>query len=130
MRRRVLALMFLCCWLPCVALAHPGNTDSKGGHHNRKTGEYHYHHGYPEHQHTNGKCPYDFDDKTGSRSGTSSSKKKTAAPFILATVAPTAPPRTEADGTVANAERTILGVGAGVIAVGFVAQALMNKHNA
>lgn len=25
--------------------AHPGRTDSKGGHYNRKTGEYHYHNG-------------------------------------------------------------------------------------
>jgi hypothetical protein len=26
-----------------LAVAHPGRTDSKGGHYNRKTGEYHYH---------------------------------------------------------------------------------------
>lgn len=25
--------------------AHPGGLDAKGGHHNRKTGEYHYHQG-------------------------------------------------------------------------------------
>ena len=25
--------------------AHPGRLDSKGGHYNRKTGEYHYHNG-------------------------------------------------------------------------------------
>ena len=54
----------------CVAVsAHPGRTDSNGGHYNRSTGEYHYHHGYPEHQHTNGVCPYDYDDKTGEGSG-------------------------------------------------------------
>ena len=56
--------------------AHSGKTDSKGGHYNSSTGEYHYHHGYPAHRHTNGECPYDFDDqtshKTGSSSGTSS----------------------------------------------------------
>lgn len=51
-----------------TVLAHPGKTDSNGGHYNRSTGEYHYHHGYPEHQHPNGECPYDFDDKTGSNS--------------------------------------------------------------
>lgn len=44
--------------IPTVVLAHPGRTDSSGGHYNRRTGEYHYHHGYPEHQHTNGICPY------------------------------------------------------------------------
>lgn len=49
--------------------AHPGNTDSKGGHTNHSTGEYHYHHGYPAHLHPNGECPYDFDDRTGQDSG-------------------------------------------------------------
>lgn len=38
--------------------AHPGRTDSNGGHHVRATGEYHYHHGYSAHQHPNGVCPY------------------------------------------------------------------------
>ena len=37
------------------ALAHPGRTDANGGHTDRSTGEYHYHHGYPAHQH------YDID---------------------------------------------------------------------
>lgn len=47
----------------CVAVfAHPGKTDSNGGHFDRSTGEYHYHHGYPAHQHKNGTCPYDFDN--------------------------------------------------------------------
>lgn len=47
----------------CVAVfAHPGKTDSDGGHFDRSTGEYHYHHGYPAHQHENGTCPYDFDN--------------------------------------------------------------------
>lgn len=44
--------------------AHPGRTDSNGGHLNHSTGEYHYHHGYSAHQHTNGECPYEFKDKT------------------------------------------------------------------
>lgn len=38
--------------------AHSGRTDSRGGHYDRSTGEYHYHHGYPAHQHPNGVCPY------------------------------------------------------------------------
>lgn len=45
-----------------VVFAHPGKTDSDGGHFDRSTGEYHYHHGYPAHQHENGTCPYDFDN--------------------------------------------------------------------
>lgn len=51
--------------------AHSGGTDSKGGHYNHSTGEYHYHHGYPAHQHTGGVCPYDFDNETGQSNGSS-----------------------------------------------------------
>ena len=56
--------------LPVIVLAHPGGTDGSGGHWNHKTGEYHYHHGYPEHQH-DPDCPYDYKDKTGQSSGRS-----------------------------------------------------------
>lgn len=49
-------LMFLLC-VP-YADAHPGRTDSNGGHYDRSTGEYHYHHGYSAHQHPDGVCPY------------------------------------------------------------------------
>lgn len=56
--------------LSLPVLAHSGKTDANGGHYDSSTGEYHYHHGYPEHQHTNGKCPYDYDDKTNHQSGT------------------------------------------------------------
>ena len=73
-----LIFLFLTIWLvfllPINAYAHPGKTDGSGGHYNHSTGEYHYHHGYPAHQHTNGKCPYNHDDKTDhSPSGGSSS---------------------------------------------------------
>lgn len=74
--------------LPIVALAHPGRTDSKGGHTNKSTGEYHYHHGYSAHDHYdmdgdgNIDCPYDFKDNTASKpyakQQTSSSKPKQA----------------------------------------------------
>ena len=47
-----------------MVYAHPGRTDENGGHYDRSTGEYHYHHGYPAHQHENGICPYNYDDKT------------------------------------------------------------------
>lgn len=66
--------------LVTMALAHPGKTDARGGHRDSSTGEYHYHHGYPAHQHTDldgdgmPDCPYDFEDKTGESSGNSSSK--------------------------------------------------------
>lgn len=68
-----------CALLSFSVLAHSGRTDSNGGH-NSSTG-YHYHHGYPAHQHTNGECPYDFDDKTNrgssqTKSTSSGSKSK------------------------------------------------------
>ena len=53
-----------------ITLAHPGRTDGNGGHYNRSTGEYHYHHGYPAHDHENGICPYAYNDKTNSNSST------------------------------------------------------------
>lgn len=55
----------------CVAVfAHPGKTDSDGGHFDRSTGEYHYHHGYPAHQHENGTCPYNKKSTTAEKAET------------------------------------------------------------
>lgn len=74
----LLFIILLCLAIPCVAFAHPGRTDGDGGHTDHSTGEYHYHHGYPAHQHYDidgdGRkdCPYEFDDRTGESSGTSS----------------------------------------------------------
>lgn len=82
-------LLFSIFVLSCsLAFAHPGDTDANGGHYDRSTGEYHYHHGYSAHQHTNGVCPYDFDDKTGQNSGTPSTKKHTTAPRVTSTPRP------------------------------------------
>ena len=67
---KLLLCIMLCLSLPVAAYAHPGKTDSQGGHTNQSTGEYHYHHGQPEHQHYDmdgdglPDCPYDFQDKT------------------------------------------------------------------
>lgn len=82
MRKQLLAflLAFLLLLSPTV-LAHSGKTDANGGHYDRSTGEYHYHHGYPAHQHYDmdgdgvADCPHDFDDKTdhSSRSDSGSS---------------------------------------------------------
>ncbi len=78
-----------------IVFAHPGRTDSSGGHWDHSTGEYHYHHGYPAHQHVDDVCPYDFDDQTnhnekkppagdssGSSSGSSDSGKSSGNNFI------------------------------------------------
>ena len=49
---------------PASVFAHAGKTDANGGHFDLSTGEYHYHHGFPAHQHTDGYCPYNFEDET------------------------------------------------------------------
>lgn len=101
--RRFLSLLLLLSLLVVPVFAHPGRTDSNGGHWDRSTGEYHYHHGYSAHQHydINGDgipdCPYNFKDTTNHSSGSSSSKSTTSttAPSYISTTSPTtSPPRT------------------------------------
>lgn len=71
----MISVFVLVLLLPMQAFAHPGRTDANGGHYDRSTGEYHYHHGFPAHDHydIDGDgiidCPYDFVDKTGENSG-------------------------------------------------------------
>lgn len=78
MKRILLFICFVACLIAMVAttvVAHPGRTDSQGGHTDQSTGEYHFHHGYSAHDHydMNGDgvvdCPYDFDDKTNHDGG-------------------------------------------------------------
>lgn len=75
---RISAVILLLLMINCLAVtvyAHSGKTDENGGHTDHDTGEYHYHHGYPAHQHydIDGDgtidCPYDFDDNTKETSG-------------------------------------------------------------
>ena len=56
---------------PLISLSHSGGTDGKGGHRDSSTGEYHYHHGYPAHQHPNGQCPYNYINNTSSTNSSS-----------------------------------------------------------
>lgn len=60
----LVCLVLIVFSLAVVAFAHPGGTDGNGGHYVGNSGKYHYHHGYPAHQHEDGECPYDFDDNT------------------------------------------------------------------
>lgn len=71
----IICIIAFCLFFSTViSSAHSGRTDSKGGHTDHSTGEYHYHHGYSAHQHydIDGDgdldCPYSFDDKTESNS--------------------------------------------------------------
>lgn len=67
MNKKKLFALILCVVValsvPVTVFAHPGRTDEYGGHYDWETGEYHYHHGYPAHQHIDGYCPYDYDDE-------------------------------------------------------------------
>lgn len=74
---------FLCIamllFVSFTAYGHSGRTDSKGGHYDRSTGEYHYHHGLPPHDHPGGVCPYA--SKT-SRPTNQLQKKQTPVPTV------------------------------------------------
>lgn len=110
MRRYILLFAAMLFTLTCtVAFAHAGKTDSKGGHYDYSTGEYHYHHGYPAHKHTNGKCPYDFDDKTGESSGSSSSGSYYSQTYTSAPRTTRSPVSTN-QSTVQRASRPSLGI--------------------
>ena len=88
-----LLLVLLCVAIPCVAFAHSGRTDGDGGHTESSTGEYHWHHGYPAHDHYdmdgNGTidCPYNFvdhtDHSTGSSSSSSTSRTSVSTPRVV-----------------------------------------------
>ena len=81
MKRSLALLLFLCVLLSALTssvFAHSGRTDAYGGHTNHSTGEYHYHHGKPAHQHPNGVCPY--------ASGSSSSSDEIDVGDIIACV--------------------------------------------
>lgn len=80
--KRILAALlsaFLAVSAPFAAYAHPGRTDSSGGHHDYGNvsglGDYHYHHGYPAHLHPNGVCPYAGADSSSSPAAAAASDR-------------------------------------------------------
>lgn len=80
----LLLAFILSLLLAIVTLAHSGKTDSRGGHYNRSTGEYHYHHGYSAHDHYDmdgdgvKDCPYEFKDKTNHNNNGGTGSKTTS----------------------------------------------------
>ena len=78
MKKRVFFLLLLASIFTFTASAHPSRTDANGGHWDSSTGTYHFHHGYPAHQHTDGICPYEFDDQTDHSSGSITSSSITS----------------------------------------------------
>ena len=61
--------LFVVASLITPAFAHSGRTDWQGGHWDRSSGEYHFHHGYGPHNHYDMDgdgdidCPYEFDSR-------------------------------------------------------------------
>lgn len=53
----IIITVIVCLIMAFSVSAHSGGTDSKGGHYDRSSGEYHYHHGYEAHFHYDGVCP-------------------------------------------------------------------------
>lgn len=78
MKRFTLALsLLLVLTFFSTASAHPGNTDEYGGHVDKSTAIYHFHHGEPAHYHTNNICPYDvFPEPTEAPGRSYSSENK------------------------------------------------------
>ena len=82
----VISVIALLVSLVLFVNAHPGRTDGAGCHTNRSTGEYHFHHGYSEHNHYdmdgdgNVDCPYDFKDETNHSSSDNSKSKEERQP--------------------------------------------------
>ena len=76
MKKKIFALFTL---VSLLAFAHPGRTDANGGHYDRKNGTYHYHHGYPAHDHPNGVCPYESPKTISSKSMSKAEIKKNLA---------------------------------------------------
>jgi len=106
MKRLFLIIAFILSVALLSASAHSGGTDSKGGHYDRSTGKYHYHHGYSAHQHPDGKCPYDFKDVTTPQPNRYRSYSRSTP-----TPVPTAPPdSSSSDDNLFS--KIILGVGA------------------
>ena len=76
---RVIIVLVTVLSLP--VFLHSGRTDSNGGHYDRSTGEYHYHHGYSAHDHYDmdgdgiADCPFSFKDNTINVSESSNNKK-------------------------------------------------------
>lgn len=122
--RKFLLSIILICVLVAPALAHPGGTDTYGGHYDHSTGEYHYHHGYPPHDHEDLDgdgildCPHNFKDKAGESSGQSSGSV-TRYPTPTRPPSPPAPTvaEPEQEGGLKTAWEVVKVVG--VLAIGF-----------
>lgn len=91
---RLFSVALIIPFLTIGFLFHPGRTDEDGGHTDSSTGEYHYHHGFPAHQHPDGKCPYEDEEPIYTHhynysrpSPSSHTNEPTTTPFASPTIA-------------------------------------------
>ena len=88
MKKKICVVILVVLLVATTASAHPGRTDASGGHHNRSTGEYHYHHGYSAHDHYdmdgNGTidCPYNFNKKSNDKVSTTTKNTEPTASAV------------------------------------------------
>ena len=90
----LLIMLIFTVFIATTTFAHPGRTDSNGGHKDNKNasglGSYHYHcGGYPAHLHTNGVCPYTtpkVEEKVPEVAVLVVEKKEEKAPEVIAPV--------------------------------------------
>ena len=80
--RKFIVALFVSLVLIAPSAAHSGKTDAAGGHTNHSTGEYHYHHGQPAHQHPGGVCPYE-QESTNTESEGAFVPSNEAAPAVV-----------------------------------------------
>lgn len=64
MKRSICFLVILLFVTSVTAYAHAGSLDEYGGHVDHETHTYHYHHGWPAHEHYGDYCEYNWIDKT------------------------------------------------------------------
>ncbi|MBR5873143.1 MAG: hypothetical protein IKY90_00235 [Oscillospiraceae bacterium] len=64
MKRTLCFILLLSVLSVITAYAHPGSLDEYGGHVDYDSDEYHYHHGWPAHEHNGDYCEYNWIDKT------------------------------------------------------------------
>jgi len=70
--KKFLTILLIGC---CSTFTHSGGTNAKGGHHDRKNGSYHFHHGMKAHDYPMEFCPFAKKD-SGSKAEQGNEKSK------------------------------------------------------
>ena len=86
MKRFFILLIVALILVSSTALAHPGRTDKYGGHTEKATGKYHFHHGHEPHEHINGVCPYGDYEEWLAEKGISANEAENAVADIVASL--------------------------------------------